>query len=94
MRNENENGFVFSLQSRLLPVCTLQVLLQKTTFDWLRYRIDSPSMLDEQQLQVFYNPNRKTQFRLRYRRRSYPVGSNNAYERTTFSQSRKAYDSP
>ena len=28
MRNENENGFVFSLQSRLLPVCTLQVLLQ------------------------------------------------------------------
>lgn len=90
MRNENENGFVFSLQSRLLPVCTLQVLLQKTTFDWLRYRIDSPSMLDEQQLQVFYNPNRKTQFRLRYRRRSYPVGSNNEYERTTFSQSRES----
>jgi hypothetical protein len=89
MRNENEKGFVLSFQSRFLPVCTLQVLLQKTTFDWLRYRIDTPSMLDEQQLQLAYNPNRKTQFRIRYRRRIYPAGYHTGYERSAYAQRRE-----
>lgn len=71
-RNENEEGVVFAIQSRILPACTVQVLLQHTTLNWLRYQIDQPGMIDEQQVNLLFNPNRRTQFRLRYRRRTQP----------------------
>ena len=51
MRNENEKWILCFLSSRRLYLCVrFRCWAAKTTFDWLRYRIDSPSMLDEQQI--------------------------------------------
>jgi hypothetical protein len=72
----NETGFYCAVDLR--PESHWQILayIDFFRFPWLKYRVNSPSSGQEQQIQLIYRPNKKTEWYIRYKRELKAINEN------------------
>jgi hypothetical protein len=75
-RVNNESGYYCSIDLR--PESHWQILayMDFFKFPWLKYRVNSHSTGQEQQIQLIYRPNKKTEWYIRYKRELKAINEN------------------
>lgn len=66
-RNNNEEGIFTGLTLKFNPKWNLAAYADYFRFNWLRYRVDAPSVGQDYMAQLVYKPNKKMEMYLKYR---------------------------
>lgn len=64
----NENGLYTGINIRPSNTIRIDVYADIFKFPWLKYRVDAPSSGSEYMVQLYYQPNRGSEFYIRYRK--------------------------
>lgn len=75
--NQNEQGLLIALNIQLLRRLKFSLYKDEFSFNWLKYRVHSPSKGNEWRLQLDYQPNRNNHFSIRYKASSKPQNLTN-----------------
>jgi hypothetical protein len=68
-KTENEQGLYIGTVCKLVPGLTLSAFYDYIFFPWLKYRVDAPSSGNDYFIKLIWNPDKKTECYLQFRRR-------------------------
>ncbi len=81
---QNERGVFAGFEANIAKGWNLTAYTDQVRFPWLKFRIDAPSRLNENFIQLNYKPDKKQDFYVRYRIRERSINAGDEMSRIDF----------